>query len=82
MKKNRKPEQGYPSLFNELNNLVGRARRTNLEALGNYVHGEQLREAIKGLVDNWDKFVFSSDRSRATQSIRVKVHHLDSEGGE
>lgn len=53
---NRKVERGYPSLFNEVDKLVKRARRTNLEGLaGRYSHGTQLREALERLIHAWDR---------------------------
>lgn len=80
MKKNQKTERGYPSLFNELDRLIKRARRTNLEALENYSHGAQLRQALNGLIGDWDRFVFTE--GTRGNSIRVRVRRLDSEEGD
>jgi hypothetical protein len=51
---NRKAERGYPTLFKDLERLVKRARRTNLEGLGRYAHGSNLRDALISLIHAWD----------------------------
>lgn len=50
----RKIERGYPTLFKDIERLVKRSRRTNLEGLERYNHGTQLQEALANLVHAWD----------------------------
>jgi hypothetical protein len=52
---NRKVERGYPTLFKDLERLVKRARRTNLEGLDRYARGSELREALVNLIHAWDR---------------------------
>jgi hypothetical protein len=48
-------ERGYPTLFKDLERLVKRARRTNLEGLDRYSRGSELREALVNLTRAWDR---------------------------
>jgi hypothetical protein len=52
---NRKVERGYPTLFKDLERLVKRARRTNLEGLDRYAHGSNLRDTLINLIHAWDR---------------------------
>jgi hypothetical protein len=48
-------ERGYTTLFKDLERLIKRARRTNLEGLNRYARGSELREALVNLVHAWDR---------------------------
>jgi hypothetical protein len=73
-----KSERGYPTLFNEIDKLTKRARRTNLEAMDNYVNGTRLREALVNLIHNWDKVVYEYE-VETCRNYPVKIGKTSSE---
>jgi hypothetical protein len=81
MPKTSRSERGYATLFSETDKLVKRVRKTNLEAMENYVNGTKLREALVNLVHSWDKFTYETEETRGKYPVRVKVFDERSEKG-
>jgi hypothetical protein len=81
MPKTSRSERGYATLFSETDKLVKRVRKTNLEAMENYVNGTKLREALVNLVHSWDKFTYEINEAHGVYPVRVDVSNKHKKGG-
>jgi hypothetical protein len=81
MPKTSRSERGYATLFSETDKLVKRVRKTNLEAMENYVNGVRLRASLEELVRNWDKFTHEINETHGVYPVRVDVSSKHEKGG-